>query len=166
MAINKVLNLSEPQFLKLSYHHCQDPSCLCLRALGCHLFAHMDLGHPCLLWGTLLPSGPEGRHAAWRVQEGWCENGGDHQPLPQAPGQTGCSGVRGMCRAGAGWEAALTLKIHHFCIIEVLEFQRWLTTVERVAFFFWAKGAHLLNTFYLLGLCTLIASFTKQIFVF
>ena len=82
------------------------------------------------------------------VQEGWCENGGDHQPLPQAPGQTGCSGVHGMCRAGAGWEAALTLKTHHFCIIEVLEFQRWLTTVERVAFFFWAKGTHLLNTFY------------------
>lgn len=54
-----------------------------------------------------------------------------------------------------------------YYIIKGLVFWRWLTTVEIVAFFFWAKGIRLLNTCCALGAtCAHFILITAQVFVF
>lgn len=54
-----------------------------------------------------------------------------------------------------------------YYIIKGLVFWRWLTTMEIVAFFFWAKGIHLLNTCCALGATRAhFVLITAQVFVF
>lgn len=55
VAIDKLLNLFQPQFLKLP-HHCYKASFLSMPwGPVCPLSALMGMGHPCLWLGILLP---------------------------------------------------------------------------------------------------------------
>lgn len=164
--INKLLNLSEPQFPKLLHHHCQLPFCLYLGAPVCHLYSWAQ--------GTLAYDGGPLSLLAWRrcvlpdecanvlMWEWWWSPALAMSswpdwllPHPQ--------NVQSWWLVG---KQLLPLKLIICCIKKALEFQRWLTVVEMVASFFWAKGTHLLNTCYPLGAsrvcCILI---TKQTFV-